>query len=87
MRALTIVGGDRERPACPRRGRGRDGAPAALDRALLGGPSASPLDGRLVGNAAVLKGAFALALVGGSSLLVAKPHNGFGAAEGERHDG
>ena len=54
---------------------------------LLGGPSASPLDGRLVGNAAVLKGAFALALVGGSSLLVAKPHNGFGAAEGERHDG
>ena len=28
---------------CPRRGRGRDCAPAALDRALLGGPSTSPL--------------------------------------------
>ncbi len=27
-----------------RRGRGRDCAPAALDRALLGGPSTSPLD-------------------------------------------
>src|SRR6516162_3585460 len=44
MRPLTIVGGDRERPMCPRRGRGRDGAPAALDRALLGGPSTSSLD-------------------------------------------
>jgi uncharacterized MAPEG superfamily protein len=41
--ALTIVGGVRERAACPRRGRGRDGALAALDWAFLGGPSASPL--------------------------------------------
>jgi len=41
--ALTIVGGDRERHVCPRRGRGRDYAPAALDWALLGGPSTSPL--------------------------------------------
>src|SRR5262249_53664382 len=41
---LTIVGGDRERPACPRRGRGRDCAPVALDQPLLGGPSTSPLD-------------------------------------------
>jgi hypothetical protein len=40
---LTIVGGDRERPACPRRRRGRDCAPTALDWALLGGPSTSPL--------------------------------------------
>jgi hypothetical protein len=29
---------------CPRRGRGRDRAPAALDLALLGGPSTSPLE-------------------------------------------
>src|SRR6516165_5393783 len=41
---LTTVGGDRERLVCPRRGRGRDCAPAALDRALLGGPSTSPLE-------------------------------------------
>jgi len=41
---LTIVGGVRERPVCPRRGRGRDRAPAALDQELLGGPSTSPLD-------------------------------------------
>src|SRR5262249_17227814 len=40
---LTIVGGDRERSVVTRRGRGRDCAPAALDRALLGGPSTSPL--------------------------------------------
>src|SRR5262249_19087705 len=38
-------GGLSERPACPRRERGRDCAPAALDRALLDGPSTSPLDG------------------------------------------
>jgi len=38
-------GGDRERSVCPRRGRGRDCAPAAPDRALLGGPSTSPLAG------------------------------------------
>ena len=43
-RGLTIVGGDRERHARPRRGRGRDYAPAALDLALLGGPSTSPLE-------------------------------------------
>jgi hypothetical protein len=42
---LTIVGGVRERSVCPRRGRGRDCAPAALGRALLGGPSTSPLGG------------------------------------------
>jgi hypothetical protein len=44
---LTIGGGGRERPVCRRRGRGRDRAPAALDRALLGGPSTSPLCGTL----------------------------------------
>src|SRR5262249_27594184 len=43
IRLLTIVGGDRERAACTRCGRGRDCAPTALDRALLGGPSTSPL--------------------------------------------
>jgi hypothetical protein len=32
---------------CPRRGRGRDCAPTALDWALLGGPSTSPLDVRM----------------------------------------
>jgi len=31
----------RERPVCPRCGRGTECAPAALDRALLGGPSTS----------------------------------------------
>jgi hypothetical protein len=31
-----------------RRGRGRDCAPAALDRALLGGPSTSPLERTLM---------------------------------------
>src|ERR1700741_2329596 len=41
---LTIVGGVRERITCPRRGRGRDCAPASLDWVLLGGPSTSPLD-------------------------------------------
>jgi len=41
---LTIVGAVRDRLACLRRGRGRDCAPAALDRGLLGGPSTSPLD-------------------------------------------
>jgi hypothetical protein len=43
MRCLTIVGGVRERPLCPLRRRGRQYAPAALDRALLGSPSTSPL--------------------------------------------
>ena len=34
---------------CPRRVHGRDCAPAALDRALQGGPSTSPLDGVTMG--------------------------------------
>ena len=46
-RRLTIVGGDRERLLVTRRGRGRHSAPAALDWALLGGPSTSPLGGML----------------------------------------
>jgi hypothetical protein len=41
---LKIVGGVRERLTCARRGRGRDCAPAALDLALQGGPSTSPLE-------------------------------------------
>ena len=49
---LTI-GGVRERPVCPLRGRGRDCEPAALDRALLGGPSTSPLDGMELDASAV----------------------------------
>jgi hypothetical protein len=40
---LTIVGGVRERWVVTRRRRGRQYAPAALDQALLGGPSTSPL--------------------------------------------
>jgi hypothetical protein len=43
-RSNQSLEGDRERPACPRRGRGRDCAPAALDWALPGGPSTSSLD-------------------------------------------
>jgi len=37
-RHLTNVGGDRERPACPRRGRGRQCAPAALDERFWAAP-------------------------------------------------
>jgi len=40
----TIVGGDRERPACPRRGRGKTVCARGAWSALLGGPSTSPLD-------------------------------------------
>src|SRR5262249_16382662 len=62
--ALTIVGGDRERPVCPRRGRGRDCAPAALDRALLGGPSTSPLERSMRSHfvSGAIAGALALCL-------------------------
>ena len=41
---LTIVGGDRERLVVTRRACGRGRAPAALNQALLGGPSTSPLE-------------------------------------------
>jgi hypothetical protein len=40
---LTIVGGDRERPACPRRGREKTVCARGACAALLGGPSTSPL--------------------------------------------
>jgi hypothetical protein len=44
QRHLTIVGGVRERPVCPRRGRGKTVCARGAWWALLGGPSTSPLD-------------------------------------------
>ena len=50
---------------CSRRGRGRDCAPAALNRALLGGPSTSPLDVMLRLTSVVV---LSVALVSGDAL-------------------
>ena len=44
---LTIVGGDRERRACPRRGRWKTVCARGAWCARLGGPSTSPLDGAM----------------------------------------
>ena len=54
-RPLTIVGEVRERPVCPRRGHGKTVCARSAWCALLGGPSTSPLEARMVSAVSQLR--------------------------------